>query len=195
MDSLNRKILVVFLVLLVLDLLVRIWGSREDIGPANLEHLSLDPAAVSAVEISVAEERLVFERTPRGFELAGENAKTGPADGQGTNRKLLEPEASREVEAFLERICSMVREFIEEDIGDRTPTFGLDPGQAVMVRLHWKGGRETKAPFTVRFGTNLPLNVMYVYASFDDTPRLYKVLKTYRDSATALLHSFSSPGP
>ena len=63
MQSLNRKAFLVFLALLVLDLLVRLWVSRGPTGPVGVEHLSMDPAQVSALEILTGKDRLVLERT------------------------------------------------------------------------------------------------------------------------------------
>jgi len=182
MDSLNRKAFIVFSLLLILDLLVRIWVSREAMGPKGLEHLAYDPAKVLTVEIASGKERVTLERSSRGLELVA----TVPKEGSSNVSRLLPPSQAREVEALLQRICSLVRESIEGVPENGDTIYGLDPEHSVWIRLQW---RENKKDLTIRFGSVLPLNVMYVYASFDDKPGLFKVLKTYKESTMTLLHS------
>jgi len=212
MQSLNRKAFLVFLALLVLDFLVRLWVSREPTGPVGVEHLSIDPAQVSALEVLAGKDRLVLERTSQGFERiditsrepltssqekAGNVTSRGPLSstqaqtGEVILRKPLSYTQAQAVEAFLKRICSMVREPVGEFTDEKESAYGLDPDQGVSVRLHWQKTTQTQQSFTVRFGSPLPLNVMYVYASFTDTPGLFKVLRTYRESAVTLLRSLS----
>jgi len=218
MRSLNRKAFLAFLALLVLDLLVRLWASRGTSGPVGVEHLSMDPAQVSALEILAGKERLVLERIPQGFERIdnksreliksrepstssrdkvgnvtsrGPLASTHAQEGETILRKPLTATQTQAVEAFLKRICSMVRESVGELAEEKVSVYGLNTEQEVSIRLHWQKTTQTKQSFTVRFGTPLPLNVMYVYASFSDTPGLFKVLRTYRESAVTLLRSLS----
>ena len=75
MQSLSRKALLVFLALLVLDLLVRLWASRGTSGPVGVENLTMDPDQVSALEILAGKERLILERTPQGFERIDNKSK------------------------------------------------------------------------------------------------------------------------
>jgi hypothetical protein len=218
MQSLSRKALLVFLALLVLDLLVRLWASRGTSGPVGVENLTMDPDQVSALEILAGKERLVLERTPQGFERIDNKSRESiksrepstssqekegnvtsrepltAAEKQGvdvTLRKPLSSTQTREVEAFLKRICSMVRERVGAIAEENLSAYGLDPDHGVSIRLYWQKTAQSRRPFTVGFGTSLPLNVMYVYASFSDTPGLFKVLRTYRESAVTLLRSVS----
>lgn len=196
MQSLNRKAFLVFLALLVLDLLVRLWVSRGPTGPVGVEHLSMDPAQVSALEILAGKDRLVLERTSQGFERIDITSRaplssTQAQEGETILRNPLPATQTQAVETFLKRICSMVRESVGELAEERLSVYGLDPEQAVSIRLHWQKTTQIQRPFTVRFGTSLPLNVMYVYASFPDTPGLFKVLRTYKESALSLLRSMA----
>jgi hypothetical protein len=234
MESLNRKALIAFLVLLILDLLVRVWASRDPTEPNGVEHLSLDPAQVLTIEITKGKEHLVLERTVQGFarlakamrEGQGQEQGQGQSQVQGQNQGLsldqgpgqaqgqvqghaqgsdpgpgnrpallsvhpspLTAQQTQKVEGFLQRICSMVRESLEGVPDAKDSTYGLDPEHAVSIRLQWNGtGNDRKTPLQVRFGAVLPLNQMYVYASFEDKPGLYKVLKTYKETAVTLLH-------
>lgn len=192
MDALSRRAITVFLALLLLDLLVRGWISKEAVGPVDMEHLSFDPAQVSTVEIVAGKDRLVLERTAKGFAHFDTVGKEKQMDRQ----RALTGEQSQEVDAFLQRICSMVREPLEGTLDAKDSIYGLDSERSVFIRLLWrqqgKNGKDLK-PFTVRFGEVLPLNVMYVYASFEDKPGLFKVLKNYRESALSLLHRFIQP--
>ncbi len=185
MDSLNRKAFIVFFLLLVLDFIVRISLSKEAIDPKGLEHLSFDPTQVLTVEIASGKERVTIARTSRGLERVGIVLR----EEGGKESGPLPPSKAREVEAFLQRICTLVRESIDGAPGNEDTTYGLDPEHSVGVRLQYKINGKEERSFAVRFGSVLPLNVMYVYASFDDKPGLFKVLKTYKESTMTLLHS------
>lgn len=184
MQSLNRKALLAFLFFLVLDLLVRLWASRGLAGPEGVETLSKDPEQVSALEIQAGKERLLLERTPQGFKWVGARK------GVPTMAPLTSTQAQA-VDAFLKRICSMIRESVDELADVKESAYGLDTEQEVSIRLQWHQTTQTQQPFVVRFGTSLPLNVMYVYAVCTDKPGLFKVLRTYKESAVSLLQSLS----
>ncbi|MCX7787340.1 MAG: hypothetical protein N2442_06565 [Spirochaetes bacterium] len=185
MQSLTRKALIAFCGLLVLDLFVRFNTSKETLGPKGMEHLSYDPVQVSTLAIASGGVRITLEKSSRGWERVGIPRKARNVSD------LLTPAQTQEVEAFLQRICSLVRESIEGIPDNKDTIYGLDPDHSVWIRIQWKGNENNKRSFTVRFGSVLPLNVMYVYASFDDKPGLFKVLKTYKESALNLLHSLS----
>lgn len=190
MDSLNKKILIAFLALLILDLLVRLWASWGSTVPTGVEFLSFDPAQVSTVQVSWGEERLILQRASQGFEYSSRRIEEGRVNQQGR----LSPQLVEEVEAFLKRVCSMAREPIEgiPDVNDTI--YGLEPAQSVSVRLQFGSNEKTQKHVTIRFGAELPLNVMYVYAAFDDKPGVFKVLKTYRESAVTVLRGIRRAG-
>lgn len=184
MQSLNRKALLAFLFFLLLDFLVRLGASRGPGGPVAVETLSMDPEQVLALEIQAGKDRLLLERTSQGFKRVESRKEAPPMEP-------LTPAQAQAVEAFLKRICSMIRESVSELADAKESAYGLDTEQEVSIRLQWHQTTQTQQPFVVRFGTSLPLNVMYVYAVCTDKPGLFKVLRTYKESAVSLLQSLS----
>ncbi|MFQ3620874.1 MAG: hypothetical protein SNJ78_08005 [Spirochaetales bacterium] len=177
MESLNRKALIAFCILLGLNLLVRGFVRSKEGVPSRLETVYIDPESVVKITLQKGTEQVVYTWV----DTSWVREVPLPAEGTGAeNHRAGHLRSSQEqtLKDYLHRICSMVREWIGPLPEGSLADFGLDDKQATIVRLY--NSHQGEPFFAFRLGHPLPLNVAYRYGIFIEKQGLFKVLSSYQ---------------